>query len=64
MFKLKINSFQRVHKKVDKTSLYNLTMKLGKRSYNFNHLSLKALSESLSFFFRKRDLKFPNLLFG
>jgi hypothetical protein len=64
MFTIKINSFQRVHKKEDKTSLYNLTMKLDKRSYTFKHLTFKALTESRSFYFRKRDLNFPNLLFG
>jgi hypothetical protein len=44
--------------------LYNLVLKIGKKSFSYKHLSLRNFYENRSFYFRKKDFEYPNLLFG
>lgn len=44
--------------------LFNLILTLGKKSFTYKQLSMRSLAEARSFNFRKKDLKFPNLLYG
>lgn len=64
VFTLKITSFQRIYRREMKNVLFNLILTLCKKSFTFKQLSMRSLMEARSFNFRKKDLKFPNLLYG